>query len=115
MSTYLYFHVLIRVKNSRSLHKTFNVEPLYLQHENSGKYNNFYRSVKQTRKLMFVLILTNTFYQYLYLGMAIDYMVSYILSTFTEHILLCVTELTEKILQILLSEQYNIIRNMHGM
>ena len=27
---------LFRVKNSRSLHKTFNVEPLYLQHENSG-------------------------------------------------------------------------------
>jgi len=24
------------VRNSRSLHKTFNVEPLYLQHENSG-------------------------------------------------------------------------------
>merc|ERR1711971_1134253 len=24
------------VKNSRSLHRTFNVEPLYLQHENSG-------------------------------------------------------------------------------
>jgi hypothetical protein len=27
-----------RVKNSRSLHKTFNVEPLYLQHENTGTY-----------------------------------------------------------------------------
>ena len=25
-----------RVKNSRSLHRTFNVEPLYLQHENTG-------------------------------------------------------------------------------
>ncbi len=28
---------LFRVKNSRSLHKTFNVEPLYLQHENTGQ------------------------------------------------------------------------------
>jgi len=27
------------VKNSRSLHRTFNVEPLYLQHENTGKTN----------------------------------------------------------------------------
>ena len=26
----------VRVKNSRSLHRTFNVEPLYLQHENTG-------------------------------------------------------------------------------
>lgn len=25
-----------RVKNSTALHRTFNVEPLYLQHENSG-------------------------------------------------------------------------------
>ncbi len=24
------------VRNSRSLHRTFNVDPLYLQHENSG-------------------------------------------------------------------------------
>ena len=24
------------MKNSRSLHRTFNVEPLYLQHENTG-------------------------------------------------------------------------------
>ena len=30
-------YLLYRVKNSRSLHKTFNVEPLYLQHENSGR------------------------------------------------------------------------------
>lgn len=27
---------LNRVKNSGALHRTFNVEPLYLQHENSG-------------------------------------------------------------------------------
>ena len=26
----------VRVKNTRSLHRTFNVEPLYLQHENTG-------------------------------------------------------------------------------
>ena len=26
------------VRNSRSLHKTFNVDPLYLQHENSGLF-----------------------------------------------------------------------------
>lgn len=25
-----------RVRNSGALHRTFNVEPLYLQHENSG-------------------------------------------------------------------------------
>lgn len=25
-----------RVKNSAALHRTFNVQPLYLQHENSG-------------------------------------------------------------------------------
>ena len=29
---------LCRVKNSHSLHKTFNVEPLYLQHENTGSF-----------------------------------------------------------------------------
>lgn len=29
-----------RVKNSGALHRTFNVEPLYLQHENSGKKMN---------------------------------------------------------------------------
>ena len=28
--------MFFRVKNSRSLHRTFNVEPLYLQHENTG-------------------------------------------------------------------------------
>ena len=28
--------VFCRVKNTRSLHRTFNVEPLYLQHENTG-------------------------------------------------------------------------------
>lgn len=27
---------LIRVKDSTAVHRTFNVEPLYLQHENSG-------------------------------------------------------------------------------
>ena len=32
----LSFLCLKRVKNSRSLHRTFNVEPLYLQHENTG-------------------------------------------------------------------------------
>ena len=26
-----------RVKNAGALHRTFNVEPLYLQHENSGR------------------------------------------------------------------------------
>ena len=26
-----------RVKNSQTLHRTFNVDPLYLQHENSGQ------------------------------------------------------------------------------
>jgi hypothetical protein len=26
----------VRVRNSGALHRTFNVEPLYLQHENSG-------------------------------------------------------------------------------
>ena len=31
-----YIYISFRVKNSRSLHKTFNVDPLYLQHENSG-------------------------------------------------------------------------------
>eukprot|EP00095_Tigriopus_kingsejongensis_P005479 maker-scaffold491_size156641-snap-gene-0.28 protein:Tk05479 transcript:maker-scaffold491_size156641-snap-gene-0.28-mRNA-1 annotation:"hypothetical protein DAPPUDRAFT_304481" len=31
-----YVVFLIRVKNSHSLHRTFNVEPLYLKHENSG-------------------------------------------------------------------------------
>ena len=29
-------YVLFRVTNSAALHRTFNVEPLYLQHENSG-------------------------------------------------------------------------------
>lgn len=29
-------HFISRVKNSSALHRTFNVEPLYLQHENSG-------------------------------------------------------------------------------
>ena len=29
------------VRNSRSLHRTFNVDPLYLQHENTGEgWNN---------------------------------------------------------------------------
>ena len=32
----LYLFIISRVKNSRSLHRTFNVEPLYLQHENTG-------------------------------------------------------------------------------
>lgn len=31
--------IAIRVKNSECLHRTFNVDPLYLQHENSGVYN----------------------------------------------------------------------------
>lgn len=29
--------LFIRVKNSECLHRTFNVDPLYLQHENSGE------------------------------------------------------------------------------
>ncbi|KAL5236980.1 hypothetical protein ACI65C_004390 [Semiaphis heraclei] len=29
------------VKNSECLHRTFNVDPLYLQHENSGVYNHW--------------------------------------------------------------------------
>lgn len=29
-----------RVKDSKSLHRTFNVDPLYLQHENSGDVTN---------------------------------------------------------------------------
>lgn len=28
-----------RVKNSCALHRTFNVEPIYLQHENSGEFH----------------------------------------------------------------------------
>lgn len=31
------FTLFLRVKTSAALHRTFNVEPLYLQHENSGK------------------------------------------------------------------------------
>ena len=43
-----------RVKNSRSLHKTFNVEPLYLQHENTG--NEFSAEASFARNLKFNLI-----------------------------------------------------------
>ena len=35
-SSFYYLVIYSRVKNSRSLHRTFNVEPLYLQHENTG-------------------------------------------------------------------------------
>lgn len=59
-----------RVKNSGALHRTFNVEPLYLQHENSG------------------IFATITAYTYLLLlivsslqGLAIDYMVGVIIQT----------------------------------
>lgn len=31
------FALFLRVKTCAALHRTFNVEPLYLQHENSGK------------------------------------------------------------------------------
>ncbi len=30
--------VMFRVKNSGALHRTFNVQPLYLRHENTGEF-----------------------------------------------------------------------------
>ena len=39
-----------RVKNSRSLHRTFNVEPLYLQHENTGLAIDYMVSVMKKQK-----------------------------------------------------------------
>lgn len=42
-----YFH--FRVKNCETLHRTFNVEPLYLRHENSGISIVFFAKPK-TRK-----------------------------------------------------------------
>ena len=39
-----------RVKNSRSLHRTFNVEPLYLQHENTGLAIDYMVCVRMKQK-----------------------------------------------------------------
>lgn len=33
------FRSIYRVKDSTAVHRTFNVEPLYLQHENSGIFS----------------------------------------------------------------------------
>ncbi len=35
-SKYLIDNILFRVKSSAALHRAFNVDPLYLQHENAG-------------------------------------------------------------------------------
>lgn len=56
------FYLFFRVKNSGALHGAFNVNPLYLTHEYSGKIYN---------EILIKFNISNPF-----LGLAIDYMVS---------------------------------------
>ena len=47
----------LRVKNSRSLHRTFNVEPLYLQHENTGLAIDYMVSIVIMMTTMMIMII----------------------------------------------------------
>lgn len=50
-----------RVKNSGALHRTFNVEPLYLKHENSGLAIDYMVRNNYFSVLLSNLILKNFF------------------------------------------------------
>lgn len=67
---------IFRVKNSCALHRTFNVEPLYLQHENSGKHF-FHLTIFFICSSFLTIENIFLFFSIVFVvGLAIDYMVS---------------------------------------
>ena len=56
-----------RVKNSKALHRTFNVDPLYLQYDKKGIIDHYDSCNSLHTKLKEIV--------YPYIGLAIDFMV----------------------------------------